>query len=145
MSSEKPPPPAIFCDGRPTASRPVRGGRAGSRLRRPRGRQECACRTWIERRTMAPAFGEISQAVRRTQRNCVCRADARNGGCLPRFGEEKAMTLTITCPGCHSPLQVRAEYAGKQLTCPRCAGVISVPAGSGGTAEAAPAVLPVEG
>ncbi len=54
------------------------------------------------------------------------------------------MTLTISCPGCNSPLQVREEYAGQQLKCPRCAAVVSVPAAEGGQADAAPVVLPVE-
>jgi hypothetical protein len=47
------------------------------------------------------------------------------------------MPLTVTCPGCSSPLRVRDEYVGKKLKCPRCQGVIEVPA-----AEApAPVVL----
>jgi predicted RNA-binding Zn-ribbon protein involved in translation (DUF1610 family) len=52
------------------------------------------------------------------------------------------MPLTVTCPGCNSPLRVREEYAGKKLKCPRCSGIVEVPNG-----EAAPETvepLPVE-
>jgi hypothetical protein len=38
------------------------------------------------------------------------------------------MTLEIPCPECKATLRVREEYLGKQLKCPRCAAVISVPA-----------------
>src|SRR5262245_8008631 len=38
------------------------------------------------------------------------------------------MPITITCPSCGQQCAVKEEYAGMQVRCPRCPGVISVPA-----------------
>jgi hypothetical protein len=38
------------------------------------------------------------------------------------------MAFILKCPGCQSPLRIRAEYAGKQLKCPRCTHLIAIPA-----------------
>lgn len=37
------------------------------------------------------------------------------------------MSFILKCPSCQSPLRIRPEYAGKQLKCPRCANVLSIP------------------
>lgn len=37
------------------------------------------------------------------------------------------MPTSITCPGCHSTLQLRPEYAGKKIRCPKCQEVLTVP------------------
>lgn len=44
------------------------------------------------------------------------------------------MSITLTCPSCGQMCAVADEHAGKQVACPRCRGVISVPAA--GTAPA---------
>jgi len=46
------------------------------------------------------------------------------------------MALEIPCPACQAPLRVREEYVGKQLKCPRCAAVITVPSLPGPVREA---------
>ncbi len=51
------------------------------------------------------------------------------------------MPITVTCPGCNSPLRVREDYAGKKLKCPRCSGIVDVP--NGETAPESAEVLPV--
>jgi hypothetical protein len=38
------------------------------------------------------------------------------------------MPITLTCPSCGQPCAVKEEYAGMQVRCPRCPGVITVPA-----------------
>jgi len=38
------------------------------------------------------------------------------------------MPITLTCPSCGQQCAVKEEYAGMQVRCPRCPGVISVPA-----------------
>jgi predicted RNA-binding Zn-ribbon protein involved in translation (DUF1610 family) len=38
------------------------------------------------------------------------------------------MPLTVPCPGCNASLNVREEYAGKKVRCPRCHGEVVVPA-----------------
>lgn len=37
------------------------------------------------------------------------------------------MPLTLTCPSCGQQCAVKEEYAGMQVRCPRCPGVITVP------------------
>ena len=39
------------------------------------------------------------------------------------------MPITVTCSQCEKTLQVRDEYAGKQMQCPACAVVMTVPTG----------------
>jgi predicted RNA-binding Zn-ribbon protein involved in translation (DUF1610 family) len=51
------------------------------------------------------------------------------------------MPFVITCPGCNASLRLREEYAGKQIKCPRCSHVVSVPAQEP-AAEAAPPLPP---
>jgi hypothetical protein len=48
------------------------------------------------------------------------------------------MAFILKCPGCQSPLRIREEYAGKQLKCPRCTHVMSVPSEAPAGAEAVP-------
>ena len=50
------------------------------------------------------------------------------------------MPITLTCPSCGQQCAVKEEYAGMQVRCPRCPGVISVPAAS----AAAPVILEAE-
>src|SRR5262245_20064576 len=38
------------------------------------------------------------------------------------------MPITLTCPSCGKQCTVKEEYAGMQVRCPGCPGVISVPA-----------------
>ena len=38
------------------------------------------------------------------------------------------MPITLTCPSCGQQCAVKEEYAGMQVRCPRCPGVITVPA-----------------
>jgi hypothetical protein len=49
------------------------------------------------------------------------------------------MPQTLTCPGCRATLRVRDDLAGKTIKCPRCAGVVPVPAGKAATAGDRPA------
>ena len=49
------------------------------------------------------------------------------------------MSITLTCPGCGQMCAVADEHAGKQVACPRCRGVISVPAA--GSPPAPPAAI----
>jgi hypothetical protein len=56
----------------------------------------------------------------------------------------------VTCPGCGAPLRVGAEHAGKNVRCPQCDSVVTVPAAarqnaSEATPPATPPPLPVEG
>jgi hypothetical protein len=37
------------------------------------------------------------------------------------------MAMTVTCPGCKASLNVREEYAGKGMQCPRCSASFTVP------------------
>lgn len=37
------------------------------------------------------------------------------------------MPITLTCPSCGKQCQVKEEYAGMQVRCPNCPGVITVP------------------
>jgi hypothetical protein len=37
------------------------------------------------------------------------------------------MPITLTCPSCGQQCAVKEEYAGMQVKCPRCPGVITVP------------------
>ena len=37
------------------------------------------------------------------------------------------MATTMNCPGCQTPLRLRADLAGKKIKCPRCATVVTVP------------------
>jgi hypothetical protein len=53
------------------------------------------------------------------------------------------MALEVPCPACKAPLHVREEYVGKQLRCPRCAAVLTVPAGPTPAAEPRELVRPV--
>jgi len=48
------------------------------------------------------------------------------------------MTHKMTCTGCHATLQLRPEYAGKKIRCPKCQQVLTVPAE---TEEEAPVEL----
>src|SRR5262249_4632173 len=52
------------------------------------------------------------------------------------------MSITLTCPSCGQMCAVADEHAGKQVACPRCRGVISVPTGAGAAAAASPASAP---
>jgi hypothetical protein len=45
------------------------------------------------------------------------------------------MALEVSCPACQASLRVRETYVGKQIKCPRCAAVLTVP----GAPSAAPA------
>ncbi len=42
--------------------------------------------------------------------------------------QDPLMPLTITCPSCRQMCGVAEEHAGMQVRCPRCGGVIAVPA-----------------
>ncbi|MCI0684458.1 MAG: hypothetical protein L0Y71_20290 [Gemmataceae bacterium] len=61
------------------------------------------------------------------------------------------MPLTLTCPSCGQQCAVKEEYAGMQVRCPRCPGVITVPLPAQAVIEAEPilaepvAALPVGG
>ncbi|HEV3080040.1 MAG TPA: hypothetical protein VGY66_09680, partial [Gemmataceae bacterium] len=37
------------------------------------------------------------------------------------------MSITTTCPACHSQLKVEDSLAGKRCRCPRCKGAMQVP------------------
>ena len=37
------------------------------------------------------------------------------------------MAFIMKCPSCQSALRIKEEYAGKQLKCPRCTHVMSIP------------------
>ena len=47
----------------------------------------------------------------------------------PRFWIVFAVPIRITCPGCQSILDVKDALAGYQRACPKCGGLIQVPAG----------------
>jgi predicted Zn finger-like uncharacterized protein len=53
------------------------------------------------------------------------------------------MALEISCPACQASLRVREAYVGKQLKCPRCAAVITVPSTPTSASEARTQVRPV--
>jgi len=54
------------------------------------------------------------------------------------------MPLTLTCPSCGQQCAVKEEYAGQQVRCPRCPGVITVPLPAPAMFEAQPvAAVPV--
>src|SRR5262245_11595085 len=57
------------------------------------------------------------------------------------------MSITLTCPSCGQMCAVADEHAGKQVACPRCRGVISVPAGTATATPGAgtPVAAPVPG
>jgi hypothetical protein len=38
------------------------------------------------------------------------------------------MPITVSCPGCKQKLNIRDDYAGKPMKCPRCSAAVSVPA-----------------
>src|SRR5687768_11090930 len=40
------------------------------------------------------------------------------------------MAIDVTCPGCKTRFQVSDKFAGKQGPCPKCKGIIKVPAKS---------------
>ena len=44
------------------------------------------------------------------------------------------MPITLTCPSCNQQCAVKEEYAGMQVRCPRCPGVITVPAATSNVA-----------
>ncbi len=48
------------------------------------------------------------------------------------------MAEVLTCPGCQAVLRVRADMAGKQIKCPRCARAVNVPTAAGITRKARP-------
>src|SRR5262249_29471590 len=48
------------------------------------------------------------------------------------------MSITLTCPSCGQMCAVADEHAGKQVACPRCRGVISVPAAATAPTGTAP-------
>ena len=48
------------------------------------------------------------------------------------------MPLTLTCPSCGQQCAVKEEYAGQQVRCPRCPGVITVPLPAPAVIEAEP-------
>jgi hypothetical protein len=48
------------------------------------------------------------------------------------------MAETMKCPGCQAVLRVRADMAGKQIKCPRCARAVDIPAGGGITDKPLP-------
>ena len=56
------------------------------------------------------------------------------------------MSIVIVCPGCQARLNVEEKHAGKAAKCPRCQGVIQVPAVEDGAVRSSPppvvAVLP---
>jgi predicted Zn finger-like uncharacterized protein len=37
------------------------------------------------------------------------------------------MTIRLSCPSCEASFQVREEYAGKRMKCPKCSAVVTVP------------------
>jgi DNA-directed RNA polymerase subunit M/transcription elongation factor TFIIS len=37
------------------------------------------------------------------------------------------MTIKINCPSCEATFQVREQYAGKKMKCPKCSAVVTVP------------------
>ncbi len=51
------------------------------------------------------------------------------------------MPLTVACPACNASLNVREEYAGKKVLCPRCQGEILIPSGAP-AAEEVPQAAP---
>lgn len=38
------------------------------------------------------------------------------------------MTVSVSCKGCKSSLKVPEQFAGKKIKCPKCAGIVAVPA-----------------
>ena len=54
----------------------------------------------------------------------------------------KLMALEISCPACQASLRVREEYVGKQLKCPRCAAVLTVPSAPAEAPDAGAQVRP---
>jgi predicted RNA-binding Zn-ribbon protein involved in translation (DUF1610 family) len=52
------------------------------------------------------------------------------------------MALEISCPACQASLRVREEYVGKQLKCPRCAAVLTVPSTPAAAPDARAQVRP---
>jgi predicted Zn finger-like uncharacterized protein len=48
------------------------------------------------------------------------------------------MTTTMKCPGCQTPLRLRADMAGKKIKCPRCGHVLTVPASAEEAVEEVP-------
>ncbi|GEM_PF-5566105 len=51
------------------------------------------------------------------------------------------MPITLTCPSCGQQCSVKEEYAGMQVRCPRCPGVITVPAAVPAAVIAEPAPI----
>jgi predicted RNA-binding Zn-ribbon protein involved in translation (DUF1610 family) len=37
------------------------------------------------------------------------------------------MTIKLSCPSCQATFQVREQYAGKKMKCPKCSAVVTVP------------------
>jgi predicted RNA-binding Zn-ribbon protein involved in translation (DUF1610 family) len=50
------------------------------------------------------------------------------------------MAVEISCPSCNAPLRVREQYLGKNLKCPRCGAVVSVPPADGPLEQVRPVV-----
>ncbi|MFO0925610.1 MAG: hypothetical protein U0736_01040 [Gemmataceae bacterium] len=51
------------------------------------------------------------------------------------------MPISLTCTGCKTKLKVRDDLAGRKVKCPRCAGVLVVPAAKPKEEEVAPVEL----
>jgi hypothetical protein len=55
------------------------------------------------------------------------------------------MAIQFACPGCHQPIEVDDQHAGKMAACPYCRQVVGVPQESTYRPEAVPAARPAAG
>lgn len=53
------------------------------------------------------------------------------------------MAIQFTCPACSQPIEIDDQYAGQQVVCPYCEGVVTAPAESQPVATTQPAASPV--
>jgi hypothetical protein len=60
----------------------------------------------------------------------------------PRFPRDTPMPITVTCTSCNATLRAPDAAAGKQIKCPKCQSVISIPASTTPDSPVTPAVPP---
>jgi hypothetical protein len=87
-------------------------------------------RTWL----LAGALAMLLMVVASLAAWLVLRRRHRHlGQALPAVASRQAGMpappdgRTLTCPGCDSPLKLKAAVAGKKVKCPRCGQAVSVP------------------
>src|SRR5262245_44156605 len=127
--------------------------RRSARCRNPRPRRRHRCQ---RRKSRNGCASSTASKYRRNTRNFLIRRRrtnrvdslvwrCRSSRCAPRsFAGEVVMPLTLTCPSCGQQCAVKEEYAGQQVRCPRCPGVITVPLPAPAVIEAEPvAAVPV--